>query len=398
MAGLYNRNGVFYAKFTAAGRINRVSLKTTDRRIARAKLNEIESALARGKDSPLPTRTPLEQALAAYVEHMQATKIGRSAYRDTRILRQVFGPACPALDIDGNRKPDQDGPTPSRQNKQPTILARHVEEITPAQVSEFISSSVRARGLSPRSANRFREVLSRLFSWSMKFGNITMPADRNPAAQVEKYREKAPQIRYLTLRQIHEQLDALAESPQLQTMVAMYIYAGLRREEALWLTLEDVDLSAGTHGMIRIQAKTFGGEFWQPKTATNRAVPISSTLRGWLDAYAPRPSIGGWYFPSPQGYRYDVDNFSRDHRKANKAAGLPWTCLDYRHTFGSHLAQKGLSLYQISSFMGNSPEICRRHYAALQAQTPTMSLDFVPEPDLISLAPSPEAFRRSTIA
>ena len=43
----------------------------------------------------------------------------------------------------------------------------------------------------------------------------------------------------------------------------------------------------------------------------------------------------------------------------------PWSCLDFRHTFGSHLAQKGESLYKIAELMGNSPEICRRHYAAL---------------------------------
>ncbi len=29
------------------------------------------------------------------------------------------------------------------------------------------------------------------------------------------------------------------------------------------------------------------------------------------------------------------------------------------------LAQRGISLYKISAMMGNSPEMCRRHYAAL---------------------------------
>jgi site-specific recombinase XerD len=42
--------------------------------------------------------------------------------------------------------------------------------------------------------------------------------------------------------------------------------------------------------------------------------------------------------------------------------------MEFRHTFGSHLAQKGISLYKISEMMGNSPEICRKHYAALMPQ------------------------------
>ena len=43
----------------------------------------------------------------------------------------------------------------------------------------------------------------------------------------------------------------------------------------------------------------------------------------------------------------------------------PCPPLDFRHTFGSQLAVKGESLYKISNLMGNSSEICRRHYAAL---------------------------------
>ncbi len=154
----------------------------------------------------------------------------------------------------------------------------------------------------------------------MSQGEIRMPADKNPAAQVERYKQKASQISYLTLKQIDEQLDALVDDTQLQTMVAMYIYAGLRREEALWLTHDDIDLHAGGNGMIRIQAKTVAGEYWQPKTGINRAVPISRALRTYIDSYAPRPSIGGWFFPSPKGRHYDPDNLSRDLRIAQKVS------------------------------------------------------------------------------
>ena len=164
---------------------------------------------------------------------------------------------------------------------------------------------------------------------------------------------------------------------QLQTMVAVLIYAGLRREEPLWLTLDDLDLEAGDHGLIRVRAKTIHGESWQPKTKSNRAAPISSTLRSYLDRYVPKMIRERWFFASPQGKGYDPDNFSRDLRNANRKAGLQWTCLDFRHTFGSHLAMKGESLYKISALMGNSPEICRRHYAALIPETLADSVEFI---------------------
>jgi hypothetical protein len=54
--------------------------------------------------------------------------------------------------------------------------------------------------------------------------------------------------------------------------------------------------------------------------------------------------------------------------------------LDYRHTFGSHLAQKGESLYKIATLMGNSPEICRRHYAALVPEAMHDVVEFMPTP------------------
>lgn len=134
--------------------------------------------------------------------------------------------------------------------------------------------------------------------------------------------------------------------------------------------------------MIRIRATTIetsgGGQFWQPKTRTYRAVPISRALREYLDKYIVRPSDHGWFFPSPQATWWDPDNFSSDLRKANQDAGLPWSSLDYRHTFGSQLAQRNVSLYKIATLMGNSPEICRRHYAAFVPDAMNKEVDFHP--------------------
>ena len=37
---------------------------------------------------------------------------------------------------------------------------------------------------------------------------------------------------------------------------------------------------------------------------------------------------------------------------------------------------KGESLYKIATLMGNSPEICRRHYAALVPEALTETVEF----------------------
>jgi hypothetical protein len=45
----------------------------------------------------------------------------------------------------------------------------------------------------------------------MQERGVRMPGDRNPVAKVGRYRESAPEIRFLTLEQIEEQLRALAD-------------------------------------------------------------------------------------------------------------------------------------------------------------------------------------------
>lgn len=120
-----------------------------------------------------------------------------------------------------------------------------------------------------------------------------------------------------------------------------------------------------------------------PKTRKNRRVPISSALGRYLEAYDPAAATP-WFFPSPTGKRWDPDNFSEDLREINRQHGLPWSCLDFRHTFGSHLAMKGESLYKISELMGNSPEICRRCYAALIPEEMKDTVEFDPRPRTVS--------------
>jgi integrase len=111
---------------------------------------------------------------------------------------------------------------------------------------------------------------------------------------VKRYKESAPEIHFLSLAQIDQQLDGLADQLQFQVMVATLIFAGLRREELLWLTKDDLDFAAGTYGLLRIRAKTIDDESWQPKTKTNRAVPVHSRLRLYLDKWQLKRPNSPW--------------------------------------------------------------------------------------------------------
>lgn len=377
-SSIKRRGKVYYLRFSEGGVRRRVSLHTDSLPVARELQRQFDSARAHGARNMFPTKTPLGEAVGAYVAHMKVCRTRHGYTADISYLRNAFGPICVAL------KPRRRHCRPvevedDRRRRESVIAAACLEDITVAQVSDFIRGRVEKLGLQPKTANRYREVLRRLFSWSMEERGVRMPAGGNPVTKVKRYKENAPEIRFLNIEEIVHQLEVLRGNPVLHAMVATYIYAGLRREEAIWLTLEDVDLAAGTPGVIRVRAKTVDGEYWEPKTKTNRVVPVSRALRQVLDGYSRSRAISPWYFPSPKGKRWDPDNFSQTLRVINRAAGLPWSCLDYRHTFGSNLAMKGASLYKISALMGNSPEICRRHYAALLPESLIASVEFMDE-------------------
>jgi len=334
MASLRKRGKIYYASYYVGGHERRRSLETTSYQIARERLRNLEASLALSEvDSQLPTKTPVGDLVEAYVERIRNTKTRNSVRVDTWYLRSIFGPICPTLRAieKRGRKKRRGG---ASRNGGARLEVPFAEQVTTAMIAEMIDAKVRQNKLSAKTANRYREILMRFYTWAMDQRGVRMPAGTNPAAKVERRRPPASVIRFLTLEQIEAQLDALQGHPQLQTMVAMYIYAGLRREELLWLTRKDVDLQAGRYGTIRIRAKTVKGEYWEPKTKINRAVPVSRVLRGYLDRYEPRIVPGLWYFPSRQGARWDPDNFSAYLRNVNKKVNLKWSCLDFRHTFG----------------------------------------------------------------
>ncbi|HEY4329761.1 MAG TPA: tyrosine-type recombinase/integrase [Phycisphaerae bacterium] len=386
----FQEGPVWYIQFYRGGKQKRI--KASDNyQIAKEKLRRFDSAEARGEANPLPTQTPVAEVVTAYVNHIRTIKNPKSAQTDIYYLRDVFGPVCDALRITSrklnpDRKKRPPKPGQDRRFKATAIEPSFFEAITTADIANFVSSRKQSRGLAPKTINRYREILTRLFNWAMTQHGIRLPSDKNPAAAVDKYRESAPVIRFLTFEQIDQQLTALADDAQIQAMVATLIYAGLRREELLWLTQDDIDWTG--KGLIRVRAKEINGELWQPKTKVNRVVPISSDLRSYLDKQRLKSGKGPWFFHSPWGKRWEPDNFSAHLRTANQKKKLPvwWSNLIFRHTFGSQLAMRGESLYKIATLMGNSPLICQRHYAALIPEALGDCVEFSTKPQTAPLA------------
>ena len=383
MATIFQRGkkGIWWIKYYVAGQQFYHTLNTTNARAAKRTKKQIEGEEAKG-ELIAPSRTPLPELLEDYCRFMSTFRTPKSCSADVSILRIVFGPITPALELGSrvNRRFRTDNPKRLADTiiRRP-IRAKHLEDVTGGMLEDFITTRISTDGISAKTANRTREVLHKLFNYAIRKWSFVAPDRRhpNPAALVQRRSEPQRVIRFLTTEQVARQLEILADRPALLALVATLIYAGPRREAVLWLTREDVDLE---RRLLHIRAKKIAGESWQPKTKRNRVVPISAALHALLNKYKP-PTDGPWFFPSPRGCRWNPDNFSQTLREINKAHGLAWSCLDFRHTFGSLLAQKGVSLYKIAELMGNSPEICRRHYAALVPEKMHDVVEFGEQPE-----------------
>lgn len=174
-----------------------------------------------------------------------------------------------------------------------------VDKTTPNKVSSYLAEIAGNRSIATR--NRTQSAFSRFFSWAVDTGRTRM----NPMERIKRLTEpRITDIVYCTPLERAEIIDVARETEWPEWIaVPVAFYAGMRREEVANLQWEDVHLQHGT-------------------------IVTKETKSDELHSHIAR---------------------------------IGWN--SFRHTFGSLLAQAGVGLDKISAWMGNTPEVCRRHYA-----------------------------------
>ena len=264
MACLYRRRKQFWISYYRGSKQVRMSLHTSDEKVARAKKKRIEYELSLG-DLYMASQLRVPVVLEVFCKHLKATRTRKSFKNDFSRLRAFFGPVCESLKL-GN--PEGKGTIGSKRPWQDKYAGSHVkaeflEDISPEAINHFIGERLEMNGWSPKTANLMRQILHKFFVYAIKHHGFRSRDRRfaNPVTCVERYREPASIIRFLSLEEMDNQLKILKKNIVIRAMVATYIFAGLRREEAVWITQKDIDLE---ERFIRVQAKIINGQFWQP--------------------------------------------------------------------------------------------------------------------------------------
>ena len=345
---------VWWAKVTVCGRTVRQSLKTRDRRAARA----LEAELVRKLEAEaLGLVDPFERhRLRAVWEHVDEFLDSLQAKgRTAQHLREVRSALTKFLRWDGSRR---------------------LGDLDVAKASAWLSRET-GRGVSARSVNKARGFLKQWSRWLLlerrlphdlyaSLGTLNVEADRRrvrralEAHQVEALLKVAPRYREEAYR--------------------LAVTTGLRRGELRQLRWGDLDLEART---LEVRAEA-------SKNGRAATLPLfertASALRAWREHLSTKakPSPTGPLDPVlPRGVPKVVT-----YRQDLKAAGIPYRdeegeVCDFhalRATFGTSLVLAGVPLANAQLLLRHSnPALTARYYTRLRVRDLRVSVSQLAE-------------------
>lgn len=236
-------------------------------------------------------------------------------------------------------------------------LLPHLGELRLSEITTEHAQAIKSRmaGKSPKTINNALVVLSKLLKVAHEWGRIdTVPTIR--LLRVEKKARAFLSVEhYARLR-----AGAAKVSRECLALVLLAGDAGLRRGEIFALKKADVDLS---HRFIVVSRSRVGKHTSTTKGHSTRYVPLTVELQAALAAL---PKRGEFVLPDMTAKR------ARDMIKSAEAAGgLKQTGKLHvlRHTYASHLAMAGESLYHLQAALGHQDHTTTQGYSHLAPES-----------------------------
>jgi integrase/recombinase XerC len=232
---------------------------------------------------------------------------------------------------------------PSRNGAAAPIDQRVVIAATSRDVRAWLAA-LHARGLDPVSLTRKLAAVRSLYRFLARRGVVR----RNPGRDVRAPRPSRKLVTFLPTDEANAVVDGrglAGDTRDRDVAVLEMLYAtGLRVSELASLDLDAVDREART---VRVLGK--GGK--------ERMVPYGAPAARALDAYLGRRATArGAVFVNQRGGRLSVRSIHTLVRRAARAAGVTRRVSPHtlRHTFATHLLDRGADLRVIQELLGHS--------------------------------------------
>ncbi|TSC23284.1 site-specific integrase [Corallococcus sp. Z5C101001] len=227
--------------------------------------------------------------------------------------------------------------------------------------------------LSLKTINNVLTVLQKLLALAEEQGVISQ------ATRVKIFRKlPKPPFDFLSFEEA-ELLLAVAE-PEWRALLFVAIKAGLRQGELIGLQWNDLDLPRST---LHVRRTIWRGVEDLPKGGRERSVELPASVVDALKAH--RHLRGRFVFCQEDGQPLTKGKMSAPLSRALRAAGITrdvgiigWH--DLRHTYGSHLAMRGIPLKVIQELMGHATIEMTERYAHLSPDTRRNAVNVLDRP------------------
>jgi integrase len=241
------------------------------------------------------------------------------------------------------------------------LMDRPLDQVTKAEIKEIIFSKLKA-GLSPKTVNNIKALISSIFSHALEDGLVSA----HPATRLRKFikaKDRKADVNPLTREEAQTLLKVLADHyPRYYPFFLCALRTGMRLGEIRALKWSDIDFQGGFIEVCRAYTK---GHFTTPKNGKTRRVDMSRQLGKTLQALKTenkRRSLSkGWgelpelVFVNEFGNIIDEGNLRRRvfHPALAKAGLRRIRIHDLRHTYASLLIQQGESLAYVRDQLGH---------------------------------------------
>lgn len=215
---------------------------------------------------------------------------------------------------------------------------------TPAAITreQIIQFGVSLKGMAPLTLRRKYACISSFFGFLQDMDLATS----NPARRLPLPKVSQPVPVCLT-EEMAQQLIAAADKPWYRALVVLLLSTGIRRSEAVAITLDDIDLE---HRQLLIRGK---GD-------KQRVVPLTDQAVEAIQAYLPhrtktrsRHLFVSAYGGHPIQGRVINAMLAGTVRKAG-LEGQGITPHKLRHTFATHLIRNGVDVRTVQELLGHS--------------------------------------------
>jgi integrase len=268
-----------------------------------------------------------------------------------------------------------------------TTFTNHIAKFPTQSLDEAVA--IRDYILANLPADMGKRLLVRINAcckWALQSGLIFKNPFESMAQSIKVEPKDEADIDPFTAEErdaIIEAFESHREYKKYASFVKFLFHTGCRPSEAIGLRWKHISPNLSVITFSEAIVLVSGQKVQKASTKTNkpRKFPVNQKLKALLESVKPEQvNPEDLVFPLPNGKPIDWNHFSRAWKGGNnghkKYLGIVTQLVDRgkidhyrnpyqtRHTFVTLALQNGLTIPDVARLIGNSPQICLKHYAS----------------------------------